>query len=251
MNSAKHITILSGGGSPHSEAYREVYKLIEDEAAARGFTAQLIDYVGVGPSPDFGSGLSLPEAVEKAQKDIKGRPAPLRSTLLCRSFGCDVGMYLFAHYPEEVAAFNRIILWGPSGLHMYWDLVARAPDSLNRLNESVKDTKGLLLHTDFWKTFRPIEESMKAITKLNVEIGYGTNDDYCDAAFAHYLAEICWKHTPCPVRVVEIKGAEHEIRSAPKLSSRVSPQVHERIKTEYFKLIFGVERELNITNWKP
>ncbi len=248
MNHAKHITILSGGGSPHSEAYREVYKLIEDEAAARGFTAQLIDYVGVGHSPDFGSGLSLPGAVEKARNDIKARPAPLGSTLLCRSFGCDVGTYLFAHYPEEVAAFNRIILWGPSGLHTYWDLVARAPDSLNLLNESVRDTNGLLLHTDFWNTFAPIEESVKAITKVNVEIAYGTNDNYCDAAFAHYLAEICWKHTTCSVRLVEIKDAEHEIRSAPNQRSRVSPEVHERIKSEYFTLIFGVEREPEITN---
>lgn len=101
MNQKQHITILSGGGSPHSGDW-VVYRLIEEEATSRGVTTQLVDYVGVGHAPEYGMGLNLPGAVEKARKEITERPIPNASTLLCRSFGCNVGAYLLAHHGDVI-----------------------------------------------------------------------------------------------------------------------------------------------------
>lgn len=236
--SGKHITILSGGGSPHVPSYRAVYELIEKEAVSRGFTTHLIDYVGTGHHPALGAGLSLPTAVEKAREDLKTHVAPKGSTLLCRSFGCDVGAYLLAKYAAEMATFARVVFWGPSAYHLYWKLVARTPDSLREMNEyAEKHAKGMRLNDSFWATFEPIEEIAKSLRMINVEIGFGTRDRYCDGAFARYLAEIIWKNTHCSVRVLEIEGAEHEIRSEPPFG--FSEEEHTRIKGTYFKLIFG------------
>jgi len=239
MTQGKHITILSGGGSPHTDEYGPVYRLIEEEGERRGWSTHLIDYVGVGHAPEFGVELNLPGAVVKAREDLKTRPAPQGSTLLCRSFGCDVGAYLLANHGGEMAAFSRIVLWGPSAYHLYWDLVARTPTSLREMNVYAKEKKkGMKLHDDFWATFKPIEESAKRFRSITIEIGYGTRDKYCDAPFANYLAGVVWKHTACPVRVVEIEGAYHEIRADPPAG--ISPEDHERIKCAYFHLIFGV-----------
>ena len=237
MNLSKHITILSGGGSPHVESYRAVYALIEEEAVARGFRTDLVDYVGCGHEPKMGNGLNLPDAVEKVRKEINKHPAPTGSTLLCRSFGCDVGAYLLAYHAQEMAAFARIVLWGPSAYHLYWDLVARTPESTREMNEyAAKHKRGMRLHEGFWATFQPIEISAKHFRSISVEIGFGTQDQYCESAFANYLAGIIRNHTKCPVRVVEIRGADHEIRIDPKAG--VPNEEHERIKQEYFQLIF-------------
>lgn len=247
MSTAPHITILSGGGSPHVPSYRKVYEFIEEEAARRGVTTHLIDYVGVGHHPEIGAGLSLPASVEKARQDIAARPAPGGSTLLCRSFGCDVGAYLLAYHGDEMTAFSRVILWGPSAYHTYWDLVARTPDSLRGLNAyAAKHDKGMRLHDAFWDTFEPIEESSKRLRPITVDIGFGSRDPYCDGPFAHYLAGIIWKHTSCSVRVVQIEGAEHEIRAEPPVGT--SPEDHERIKRNYFALIFRPDPESGIRN---
>ena len=234
---AKHITILSGGGSPHAESYRSVYELIEKEALRRGFTTHLIDYVGTGHHPEIGAGLSLPTAVEKARKDLKEYVAPEGSTLLCRSIGCHVGAFLLAHYAAEMAAFERVILWGPSSYHLYWNLVARTPNALREMNEyATKHAKGLRLHDNFWSTFEPIEEAAKKFGFITVEIGWGTRDGYCDGAFVRYLAEIIWNNTDCPLRLVEIEGADHEVRFEPPAG--VSEEAHSSIMDAYLKLIF-------------
>ena len=228
MKHKKHLTILSGAGSPHGQQYQPVYELIKNEGERRGVSVHLIDYVGFGHYPDFGLGLSLPSAVSKALADIKCQPARPESTLLCRSFGCDVGAHLIAHHREEMRNFSRIILWGPSAYHTYWDLVARHSSSLSEINQKVK-SKGVQLSADFWPTMIPIEMTAKTMREISVEIGYGTKDKYCDAPFANYLGKILEGNTSCPVRVAEILNAEHEIR----------PETDERIKSEYFRLIFN------------
>lgn len=243
MAQSRHITILSGGGSPHTEDYGPVYRLIDEEGRRLGWSTHLLDYVGVGHAPDFGMGLSLPGAVEKSRQDLKAHPAPQGSTLICRSFGCDVGAHLLANHRDEMTSFSRVVFWGPSAYHVFWDLVARTPQSLATFNEEARK-KGVVLSADFWTTFEPIEESAKQIKGITVEIGYGTSDKYCDAPLANYLAAIFWKHTDCPVRVVEIKGAAHEIRPTPHPVT--SPEDHERIKREYFALIFGSDPESGI-----
>lgn len=228
MSDAKHITILSGGGSPHGEAYRPVYQLIEEKAATRGFTTHLLDYVGIGHFPEFGMGLNLPGAVEKARKDLKRLSPPTGSTLLCRSFGCDVGAFLFAHHREEMGVFSRIILWGPSSFHLLWTRAERDRGAVDRVNFSSL-AKGVQWSPTYWRTAEPIEESVKGFTGIEVDIGYGTNDTYCDAPFAQYLAALITKNTPCPVRVVEIVDAQHEIRA----------DGDARIESEYLEFIFG------------
>src|SRR5207247_1590108 len=123
MDLANHITILSGGGDPRGAQYRPVYQLIEAEAARRRISVHLIDYIGSGHHSDFGLGLSLPGAAAKALADIERQTAPPGSTLLCRSFGCYVGAHLIAQHREKMRNFSRIILWGPSAYHAFWDLV--------------------------------------------------------------------------------------------------------------------------------
>ena len=208
MIQGRHITILSGGGSPHTDEYGPVYRPIEEEGERRGWSTHLIDYVGVGHAPEFGMGLNLPSAVAKARRDIKARPAPAGSTLLCRSFGCDVGAYLFAHHSHEMTAFKRVILWGPSGMNTYWDLVGKSFDAIEKLNAEIQNAKGCKIGEDFWSSFSPIEDSVREFRSTTVEIAYVTKDKYCDAPFAEYLAAL-------------------------------SPEEHERIKREYFRLIFG------------
>jgi hypothetical protein len=228
MKHHEHLTILSGAGSPHAEQYRPVYGMIADEAQQRGISVHLVDYVGVGHYPDCGHGLSLPAAVEKARTDIKNHPTPSNSTLLCRSFGCVVGCHLIANHREELKAFTRIVLWGPVPLHISWNLFARHRDSLNQTNEEAK-RKGVVFSTDFWQSIEPVEETVKAFKFISVDIGFGTKDKYCNAAFANYLGKILEGNTSCPVRVAEIANAEHEIR----------PEADERIKSEYFRLFFS------------
>jgi len=183
-------------------------------------------------------GLNLPGAVEKARQDLKVRPAPQGSTLLCRSFGCDVGAYLQGYHADEMTAFTRVVLWGPSSFHLLWKLAERDRGGVDKVN-FMSLSKGVQWSPTFWKSTVPIEESVKQIMGITVEIGFGTRDEYCDAPFANYLTAIIGKHTPCPVRVVEIEGAGHEIRPDP--APGVSAEDHERILREYFALIFRPE----------
>lgn len=240
MIRAKHLTILSGGGSPHTDEYGPVYGLIDEEAALRGWSTHLIDYVGVGHAPEFGMGLNLSGAVEKAWQDLQARPAPQGSTLLCRSFGCDVGAYLLANHGDEMSAFSRVVLWGPSAFHLIWTLAERDRGGIDKVN-FMSLSKGVQWSPTYWKTTVPIEESVKQIKGIQVGIGYGTKDQYCDAPFANYLAGLIQKHTDCAVHVCPIKGAGHEIRPDPAPGG--SAEEHERIKREYFALIFGHDPE--------
>jgi len=227
MNENRHLTILSGGGSPHGPHHQPVYQLIASEATRRGVSTHLVDYVGFGHHPDFGPGLNLPRAAEKALTEIRGRQCPDHSTLLCRSFGCYVGVYLLVNNCEEMAAFSRIVLWGPLPYHAFWKLAGQNSSSIQLLNEMARD-KGLFHSHDFWITLTPIEELLKGLAGIVVSIGYGTEDQYCDKAFANYIAEIIWRNTKCPVQVAEISGAGHEIRS----------DASDLIQAEYFALIF-------------
>lgn len=223
----KHLTILSGGGSPHGDAYRPVYELIRDEANLRGISSSLIDYVGIGQYPTYGSGLNLPTAVDKALSEIRNLEFTREGVLLCRSFGCDVGAYLMAHHQDEMKRFGRLVLWGPSAFHVFWRLLASEPDALDKFN-SLAMSKGVILSARFWETFCPIEESLRMLKEITVSIGFGTKDKYCDAPLANYLAALIRKYTKCSVNVTEIPDAEHEIR----------PEANNTIKALYFQFIF-------------
>lgn len=228
----KQLTILSGGGSPHSALYKPVYELIQDEARSRGVTSTLIDYVGFGHYPDYGLGLSLPSAAEKALDEVSRLTFTGEGALLCRSFGCDVGVWLMGHHPKEMKRYRRIILWGPSAFHTYWGMVAIDNGALERLNYGA-NRKGVALSPRFWETYSPIEESLQLLKGVRVSVGYGTEDKYCGRPFASYVEGLLCQKGLCHVDVTAIEGAGHEIR----------PSTPDAIKTPYFRFIFDLSSQ--------
>lgn len=97
-------------------------------------------------------------------------------------------------------------------------------------------SKGVQWSPTYWKTCVPIEESIRLIKGIAVDVGFGSKDKYCAAPFADYLAALIRTHTDCQAKITEIEGAAHEIR--PTRVAGTSPEDHERIKREYFHLIF-------------
>ncbi len=234
----QHVTVLSGGGSPRGDAYAPVYQLIRDQGAALGINVQIVDYVGIGHAPEFGSGLNLPRAVEKARREIERAAPPAGSTLVCRSFGCNVGSYLLARHRNEMKCFARAVFWGPSAFHTFWEVMGRNSGVLQHFNDEARK-KGAVMSQDFWATLQPVETTARDIAEVSLAIGYGTKDKYCDAPFAHYLAAIIRACTTCEVEVVEIEKAEHEVRANAPLG--VSADEHEQVKRRYLSLIFGTQ----------
>jgi len=223
-----YLTVLSGGGSPHGDQYRPVYDLIQAEANRLRIPSTVIDYVGIGHYPDFGPGLTMPLAVEKALNDIGKLKFEGGGTLLCRSFGCNLGMWLFAHHSDDMKRFHRLVLWGPAAFHTYWRLVASDSDALKQFNDSAK-SKGLLFGSQFWKSFCPMEELVRLLKDVRVSIGFGTKDAYCDAAFADYLYMLIKVYSDCDIgRPTMIAEARHEVR----------PDDNDKIKSQYFRFIF-------------
>jgi pimeloyl-ACP methyl ester carboxylesterase len=204
-----------------------VYRFLEAAAVERGFDYRLVDYRGFGHAPDFGAGLSLHAATGLALDHIEA--APVDSILFCRSFGCDVGLYLAARNDSIFTRFARIVLWGPSSYHYCWTLIGQSSHAIGAFNAGAA-SKGLQLGDDFWTSFVPIEESASAYRGKMLTIGYGSKDPICSDAFVSYLSSLVQKdNEDCKIAIDKIEGAAHEIK----------PNADPAILKAYLELIFG------------
>ena len=189
---------------------RDNTDFLKPECYKRNYSYKLIDHVGIGQYPKIGSGLCLPMVIEKVRKELSVKDG---SVLLCRSFGCLVASYFLAQEPEHLECYARVILWVPSPFHSVWERFAKDKDSLANFNNKAA-RKGFMINETFWETTYPIEYFAKRFHRKDVSIGFGTEDIYCDKAFAVYLHDLIAHYTECFVDTLEILGARHEIKGS-------------------------------------
>lgn len=66
-----HLVVVSGGGSPYNETYKQVYDFIQAEGRHREWTCEVIDFVGcghlgpTGEEEDYGRGFEVSAAADR------------------------------------------------------------------------------------------------------------------------------------------------------------------------------------------
>jgi hypothetical protein len=225
---SNNIAILPGGSSPHVMPYKPVYDMIISEAAERGYNAKLHSFVRDGQSPDFGYGLELITNSLSVRHELENYPE--KSTLFCKCYGCFVGAYLLALYPDSLKSFERIVFYAPTPYWRMWQNAYTNRNSIGEWNNKYGNEKGCIFSDIFFTTMKPIEcFGSKFPADKKYILGCGDNDPSCTPSDMIYFLDTIKRTSKIDVSLHIIEGAKHTI----------SPDDSDGIKEEYFKLIFG------------
>jgi len=222
----KQLIILPGGSTPRSERYWPVYDLLISTAIEKGWNANLIDFIGEGQSPEFGVGLELitnsisTRALLSQYKE--------QATLFCRCYGCYIGAYLLAFYPQCLSGFNHVIFWAPIPYWFQWKEAYAVRQSVTEFNLWA-ETRGYQLNQEFFKTLLPLEAMVTRIKTGNFTFSCGAADLFCTEQDVHYLARVMESSTGNRPRVVIVPGAKHGVEKEDSTE----------VKKQYLDMIFN------------
>jgi pimeloyl-ACP methyl ester carboxylesterase len=203
--------LLPGGSSPFHADHEAVYKLISDEAENRQWDVKMLSYHGDGQYPDPGRGLDL-IANAVSVRDSLATGIPEGSMLFCRCYGCYVGAYLLAYYPEVLAHVEKVVFWAPATYWYMWKCAYTDRNSLGEFNQYARK-RGYLMADNYFQTLLPME---CLVTKFGdspkrLMLACGTEDPSCRPEDIDYLGGVVHQWTPWKAKTVIVSGARHAV----------------------------------------
>lgn len=201
----RHFVILPGLSSP--VAYESAYRLLTEEAKARGWEPILQYYPG--QTRDDGSvvGELSPESTlsqcAAVLKKLQGRGQPFR--ILGISYGCFVALATVENL-SNLQGLDKVVLWGPIAHWRIWLRFGRGfrDEAVGKATTFVQDPRV------FYSQMVPIEYLLTRV-KCALNVCVGTRDKYVPPEFLHYLRSICSGAENGNVSFTIVEGCSHNV----------------------------------------
>ena len=202
------LVVFPGCGSPDTELYAKVYRLLATRAESYGYSDVDVSIrwpgqmrVGGGD----GSALTPSAAVETAaghlaEYERDGSPYDI----LARSFGAYVALKVTMS--EGCSRLRRVILWGSPPFWRMWEFFVRDLAA----TKTIALAKGLSVDSQFFSSLEPIESLLRQ-TPRSVVVATGTEDTYSTPEFQDYLRGIVGDSNPRVIFRKPVEGAPHEV----------------------------------------
>lgn len=198
------LAVFPGMGSPDSDLYGRVYRLLSDRASDFGYKeVDLIRW----PGHNLKGTLTLKAASEVAADKIK--VFTTKYDILARSFGCYVALKVALDMSPRL--LRKIILWGPPPYWLAWEMFVRDIST----NCSRAKANGTFVDDSLFPSLEPIE-SMLASVSYDTTVATGAQDPYAPESFLKYLEAIVGRRPSSKfcqsIRFKEaVPGALHEV----------------------------------------
>jgi pimeloyl-ACP methyl ester carboxylesterase len=202
-----NLIIFPGGGSPNNPAYKDVYTLLEEEAAKYGYENIDTSIIYPGHIDENGNvegKLTLDSAVNTSLSKIQQyEEKGIQYDFLGRSFGTIVATKIAIDLKPK--NLRKLILWGP--VPPYWRLWEMFVRDIKK-QMAVAQKKGIYFDETFFNSIIPIETLLPLID-YPVVIATGSNDEISKPHYFDYFKLCVSNGSQVSFRVV--KGAPHTV----------------------------------------
>lgn len=202
------IIVFSGGADPYT-TYKDVYKLLENEANKRGFTEFILKNYPGHFSYDDCSVLSVAGTVKIIHSSILELEKKKEPYLvLCRSYGCHPFVEYLKNKHLNLSYLKKVVLWAPCPYYLWYSYLIKNFEETKNMLEG----KDVRITKEWFGEIYPIELSVNEISAdfpFNIYITSGTLDNDYSEHFHNLLKGI--NKNPKISFPERIEGLKHSV----------------------------------------